>query len=125
MGQASSWLDKTLKVKKLSHGKARASVLSLPLISSVKAVTDSPSPGCNPTSHSPAARSRGVSHQLRDRNPVLAKSLAIPVLFHAHPTSELGLLSCPLILSLRFCGAEEEKCKDNVGEDGAPPQRKR
>lgn len=92
MGQASSQLDKTLKVKKLSHGKACASVLSLPLVSSVKAVTDSPSPGCDPTSHSPAARSRGVSHQLRDRNPVLAKSLPTPVLFHAHPTSELGLL---------------------------------
>lgn len=83
-----NWLHKTLDVKKLSGAKTCASVLAL-MLSSVKAVTDLPSPGCNPTSCPPAARSRGVSHELSDKNHVLAKSIAIPVFFHAHTTSEL------------------------------------
>lgn len=114
-----------LDVKKLSCADACANVLSLPLASSVKTVTDSPSLGCDPTSHPPAARSRGASHQLRDRNPVLAKSIPIPVLFHAHDKSELWLLSCPFLFYLRFCRVEEKKCKDNVHEDSVPSQRQR
>ena len=43
MGWASSWLHKTLDVKKLSRAKACANVISLLLVSSVKAVRDSPS----------------------------------------------------------------------------------
>lgn len=121
MGWASSCLHKTLAVKKLSSAKACVNVLSLPLISSIKAVMDSPSPGCDPTCHLPAARSGGVSHQLRDRNPILAKSFPVPVLFCTHPTNELGLLLCPFLFSLHFCRVEKEKCKDNVRDDSVPP----
>lgn len=47
------------------------------------------------------------------QKPCLGQKLPHPVLFYAHPTSELQLLSCPLLFSLCLCGVEE-KCKDNV-----------
>lgn len=123
MGQASSWSHKILGVKKLSCAKASASVLSLLLISSVKSVTHSSSPGCNLTSHPSAARPE-VSHQVRYRISILTKSFSIPMLFHAHSKSELLLLSSPF-LSSPSVSVELRRNLRITWEDSVSPEQKR